>query len=173
MAMTLRAGLSWRSPPRLSRYRTVFPEEAGSGLAPARAAKAASCRSLPGYAHATSIVAAVTGPIPVSFVSSAAGLCSFRFDSCLSFWRISAWACRTRCAQRLASVRAVAKLRGSFLLRQDVIWLRIFSPSARRASMPQSMVRSNAVRALTALVRSRANSSLAVNKICSAVRMSL
>ena len=71
--MTLRARLSWWSPPRLKRYRTVLPEEAGSWLAPARAANAASFRCLPGYAHATSMVAAVTGPIPASLVRSAAG----------------------------------------------------------------------------------------------------
>ncbi len=34
--MTCRARLSWRSPQRLSRWRTVWPEEAGIGATPAR-----------------------------------------------------------------------------------------------------------------------------------------
>ena len=40
-----RARLSWRSPPRLSRWRIVCPLEAGSGATPARRAKAASERT--------------------------------------------------------------------------------------------------------------------------------
>ena len=34
--------LAWRSPPRLSRWRTVLPEEAGIGAVPLQRAKAAS-----------------------------------------------------------------------------------------------------------------------------------
>src|SRR3954470_12936818 len=41
----VQARLSRRSPPRLIRWRTVLPEEAGMGLTPARLAKAASERS--------------------------------------------------------------------------------------------------------------------------------
>jgi hypothetical protein len=38
--------LAWRSPPRLSRWRWVRPDEAGSGAAPQSIANAASLRSL-------------------------------------------------------------------------------------------------------------------------------
>ena len=40
--MRCRAALAWRSPPRFKRCRLVFPEEAGIGLTPHSAAKAAS-----------------------------------------------------------------------------------------------------------------------------------
>src|SRR5437870_109309 len=38
-ALMCRAQLSWRSPPRLSRWRLIWPLEAWTGLTPARAAK--------------------------------------------------------------------------------------------------------------------------------------
>lgn len=48
----------------------VVPEDAGSGLAPASAAKAASLRILLGYPHATSTIAAATDPTPTSSVKT-------------------------------------------------------------------------------------------------------
>src|SRR5690242_15563460 len=61
-----RAWLAWRSPPGLSRWRTVLPEEAGIGAAPHRCAQAASERSRPGWSPAAiSRSAAVLGPDPV------------------------------------------------------------------------------------------------------------
>ena len=41
-AITHSALLAWRSSPRLSRWRTVLPEDASTGLTPHRAASAAS-----------------------------------------------------------------------------------------------------------------------------------
>src|SRR5699024_6674903 len=43
---------SRRSTPRLIRYLTVFPDDAGIEFTPANAAKAASDRTLPGCDHA-------------------------------------------------------------------------------------------------------------------------
>ena len=55
------------SPPRSSQFRTVLPEEAGIGLAPAREATAASEWACPRWAQAVrQTAAAVTGPNPVS-----------------------------------------------------------------------------------------------------------
>src|SRR5947199_1111442 len=64
LAMVWRAALRVRSPPRLRRWRTVRPELAGTGLTPARAAKAASVRTRPGWDQAVRATAAVTGPMP-------------------------------------------------------------------------------------------------------------
>ena len=62
-AMVHRALLAARSPPRLSRCLVVLPEDASMGLAPHRAARAASPRSLPGLAPAvTRSWAALMGP---------------------------------------------------------------------------------------------------------------
>ena len=47
--MARMARFSARSPPRLSRCRTVWPLLAGTGLVPARAANAASLRHRPGW----------------------------------------------------------------------------------------------------------------------------
>lgn len=55
--------LACRSPPRLSRWRLVFPELAGIGAAPHRAAKEASVRIRSGLSPAvTSRVAVVMTP---------------------------------------------------------------------------------------------------------------
>src|SRR5215213_4906827 len=43
-----RARFNRRSPPRLMRWRTVFPDDAGMGFTPARLANAASDRTRPG-----------------------------------------------------------------------------------------------------------------------------
>ncbi len=61
-----RARLSWRSPPRLSRCRRVWPLEAGIGATPARRAKQASERSRPGCDQATISWAATIAPTPGS-----------------------------------------------------------------------------------------------------------
>src|SRR4029077_3243598 len=52
MAMMCSALLAARSPPRLSRCRTVFPEDAGTGLTPHSDAKLASDRNLSGLSPA-------------------------------------------------------------------------------------------------------------------------
>jgi hypothetical protein len=64
VAMMWRARLSARSPPWLSRCRTVRPLLAGTGLAPASAANAASLRHRPGWEKLTIAWAALTGPMP-------------------------------------------------------------------------------------------------------------
>jgi hypothetical protein len=58
--------LSWRSPERFSRWRVTCPEDAGIGLAPAKAANAASERSRPAYDQLTRTWAALIGPTPGS-----------------------------------------------------------------------------------------------------------
>jgi hypothetical protein len=63
--MRCSVALACRSPPRLSLCRWVLPDEAGTGLAPQRAAKAASDRSRCGLSPAVvSSVAALLGPTP-------------------------------------------------------------------------------------------------------------
>src|SRR5512132_942300 len=64
VAMVCSARFRARSPPRLSRCRTVRPLLAGSGLAPPRAANAASLRQRPGWENDTMAWAALTGPMP-------------------------------------------------------------------------------------------------------------
>src|SRR5205823_12180593 len=60
-----RAWLAWRSPPGLSRWRTVLPEDAGMGAVAHRCAQAASLRSRSGWSPAAmSKSAAVGGPMP-------------------------------------------------------------------------------------------------------------
>jgi hypothetical protein len=66
------ARLSCRSPERFSRCRVTRPEEAGIGLAPARAANAASERSRPAYDQLTRTWAALIGPTPGSSSSHGA-----------------------------------------------------------------------------------------------------
>jgi hypothetical protein len=61
-AMVWIALLTWRSPPRLSRWRTVLPDEAGRGAVPLQRAKAASCLKRAG-SQASSLAAEI-GPIP-------------------------------------------------------------------------------------------------------------
>src|SRR6266568_853251 len=64
--MVWRARLSWRSPPRLSRCRIVWPLEAGTGATPASRSKADSERTRPGCDQATITSAARIGPTPGS-----------------------------------------------------------------------------------------------------------
>lgn len=59
-----RARLSWRSPERLRRWRTVWPDEAGIGVTPPRLAKAASLRMRPACDQALSSRAALMTPTP-------------------------------------------------------------------------------------------------------------
>jgi hypothetical protein len=56
--------LSWRSPDRFSRTRTVWPLEAGIGAAPPSMAKAASLPQRPGWDQAHNTMAATIGPTP-------------------------------------------------------------------------------------------------------------
>jgi hypothetical protein len=63
--MRCSAALAWRSPPRLSRCRLVLPDDAGTGLTPQSAAKAASEWSRWGLSPAViSSAAALLGPTP-------------------------------------------------------------------------------------------------------------
>jgi len=67
---TCRTRLSWRSPPRLNRWRVTRPEDACSGVVPASIANAAADRQRPGCDQETSSCAAATGPTPNSASSS-------------------------------------------------------------------------------------------------------
>src|SRR5262245_44873499 len=67
MAITHRALLACRSPPRLSRWRTVLPEEASTGAEPHRIAKAAPERSRPGLSPVA------TSSAPATWVRRHAG----------------------------------------------------------------------------------------------------
>ena len=64
-AMEESARLSRRSPPRLRRWRSVFPEDAGMGQVPESDAKAASERIRPPWDQATRMTAALTVPMPI------------------------------------------------------------------------------------------------------------
>ena len=66
MAMVWMARLRARSPPRLSRCRTVRPLLAGSGQVPAREANAASLRQRPGWENETMAWAAASIAAPMS-----------------------------------------------------------------------------------------------------------
>ncbi len=73
-ATVCRALLRDLSPPRFSRCRTVFPEDAGIGFTPAKEANPASFLTRPSCDHTVRHVAAVTGPNPFSSSSGAASL---------------------------------------------------------------------------------------------------
>jgi len=72
-SIVVSARFSRRFPPRLSRYRTVLPEDAGIGQVPANDAIAASERNRLGWDQAIITVAATTVPTPVR--SSSSGAC--------------------------------------------------------------------------------------------------
>ena len=84
--MVCRARFSARSPPRLSRCRTVRPLLAGSGLVPPRAANAASLRQRPGGRSDTMAWAALTGPTPRA--RSARGPGRRRWPAARRGWRL-------------------------------------------------------------------------------------
>src|SRR5215218_4981981 len=105
--------LAWRSPPRLSRWRSVRPEDAGMGAVPHRCAKAASERSRWGLSPAvTSSWPAVSTPIPgrATRVGAAAATSSWSWRSS---WSSSAWSC----CQRRARVRSVVLVAAVGLVR--------------------------------------------------------
>ena len=64
MAIRWRATLSWRLPARLSRWRSVLPDQTGSGAVPLWRAKAARERKRPMPAVSPTSLAAVSGPQP-------------------------------------------------------------------------------------------------------------
>jgi len=71
--MRQRAGLAWRSPPRFSRCRVIFPPLAGMGLAPQSAAKDRSeCRWWGLSPAVSSRVLARSGPTPWMGLGAAA-----------------------------------------------------------------------------------------------------
>ena len=113
VAMVCSARFRARSPPRLRRYRMVRPLLAGSGLAPPRAAIAASLRHRPGCENDTMAWAALTGPMPRRSINpgtrSSTMVCSWTrlvLSSRVAARRARARrrisACRTACS-RLAS----------------------------------------------------------------------
>jgi hypothetical protein len=63
--------LSWRSPERLSRWRTVFPEAAGIGAGAGEHGERSVVTATPACDQAASTVAATTGPTPVKVNRSA------------------------------------------------------------------------------------------------------
>ena len=89
------------------RRRTVFPEDAGIGLMPARLAKAASVLMRLGCDYAVSATAAVTGPIPGCWRRAAAGLCRTRSVIRLVTSLSSLSSAVTRLASLIASPCAV------------------------------------------------------------------
>src|SRR5215212_8550715 len=143
-----------RSPPRLMRWRTVFPDEAGMGFTPARLAKAASDRTRPGWDHAARATAAVTGPMPGWSRSLRAGLSLRSAVICLALAASSWSAARTRFASRTASARATLGASASSRVRHAATVAMWPPVSALRASIPRSATRSKAVNALIAAVRS-------------------
>ena len=104
-----RARLSWRSPPRLSRCRVVWPLEAGIGATPASRAKAASERTRPWCDQVTISWAATIGPTPGS--SSSLGA-SARTWARISRSSSAASRSRPRCGGRGCAARARRELVG-------------------------------------------------------------
>ena len=92
-----RARLSWRSPPRLSRCRVVWPLEAGIGAAPASRAKAASERTRPRCDQATISCAATIGPTPGSSSSCGASARTWPRISAFELGRFQSGGPRSLC----------------------------------------------------------------------------
>ena len=136
------------------RRRTVFPEDAGIGLMPARLAKAASVLMRPGCDYEVSATAAVTGPIPGCWRRVAAGLCRTRSVIRLVTSLSSLSSAVTRLASLIASPCAVWVARSSLRVLHVVIVTICVAVSGWRASMPRSTTRSSAVSALIVAVRS-------------------
>ena len=102
MTTVVSARLSRRSTPRLSRCRTVFPDDAGIGHVRAKEANAASDRTRPGCDHVISTQPATTAPTPGRSHSS--GAMSLTAES--SAWRLSVRSASSaviRFANRMAS----------------------------------------------------------------------
>ena len=111
-----RARFRRRSPPRLIRYRTVLPEDAGIGLVPARLANAASNLIRPRCDQDVNATAAVTGPMPSWSRSVPARLRRTRsvIRLVISLSSVSS------AATRLASPRTVATAMSSSRVPHDV-----------------------------------------------------
>src|SRR3954447_24720167 len=101
--MVCRARLSWRSPPRLSRWRIVWPLEAGSGATPARRAKGASERTRARGDQLTISCAATIGPTPDSSRS-----CGTSARTWLMISRSSSFASAVATSIRRASERSAS-----------------------------------------------------------------
>ena len=134
----------------------MLPEDAGSGETPPRAANAASERTRPACDQACSTVAATTGPTPGSSSRCGAWAVTARVSAVLLAAR-SVSRARMRRARRMASPRpmsrAVAGVEAAGV-RQAAIVVIVAAARRPRASMLRSRVRSSAVSALTARVRS-------------------
>ncbi len=119
-----RARLSWRSPERLSRCRTVLPLLAGMGATPARAAKAASLRSRPAWDQDTRNWAAVMAPTPGS--SSRPGQAAVTSSS-------SSVSCSAASASSISARRATARIART-VARCSMLWLGRVRSRAQRSS---------------------------------------
>ena len=115
--------MSWRSPPRLSRCRVVWPLEAGIGATPARRAKAASERTRPWCDQATISCAATIGPTPGSSSSVGASARTWAWISCSSSSAstVAAFARRARLRRtsRVVTSSAAPGLRRKWLQRSS------------------------------------------------------
>ena len=134
-----RARLSWRSPPRLRRWRVVWPLEAGSGATPASRAKAASERTRSWCDQVTISCAATIGPTPGSSSSSGTSARTWarisRSSSSASW--VAAW--MRRASER--RTRIVASWSGvRELERRKRLQRRSSSPSGSRRSSSRRLV---------------------------------
>jgi hypothetical protein len=157
-----RARLRRRSPPRSSRRRVVAPEEAGIGQVPVIAARAASEWIRPRWDQAVSTTAALTAPTPGSLSSCAASLASTNVVS----WRRLSWSSSSPVSDAAGRPNRLTARggRGERLAPRShaaivaICWF----DSGLRASTPRSTVRTSAVRALLARVRSRPMPSMTI-----------
>ena len=135
-----RARLSWRSPPRLRRWRMVRPLEAGSGATPASRANAASLRTRSWCDQVTISCAATIGPTPGSSSSSGTSRADVSRGSrarARSASRVAAW--MRRASER--RTRIVASWSGvRELERRKRLQRRSSSPTgSRRSSLAQAL----------------------------------
>lgn len=112
-AMRCSAQLSWRSPPRLSRWRSRRPEDAGIGAAPAWRAKCPSVGKRAAPAVRARKVAAVSVPQPRS-ASSPGARARTRSRSSRSSWATARVSSRMRrSSSRATRTRTVCSLAAS------------------------------------------------------------
>ena len=128
------ARLSCLSPPRLSRCRTVWPLDAGTGATPARRAKQASERSRPRCDQATISCAATIGPTPGS--SSSCGCERAHVAEQVAFELVSFECCSFDAAREAAQHELCRDL-------VDACWLLRRRRQQRSSSLPVASPRSS------------------------------